>query len=473
MTLLPHLSRQTLQQNDVDIPSQSDSVASEKMDEDTEEGDSPKSRPSVRGNLRESDSDEEEVNLKRKDSIQQKDDGFSDKEEVASENEKDDDRRNVQEQSESDSGGAKDLVMPVIIISEHEDQEEEKEEESKGKPEDTGGGGGIGSDDEPVSDDKEPSVCSDKPDEFQSHLEHESPLYIKEVEEISGEDESQDSIPAVHEEEADEEELTGIHEDTSIPPPPPASDSMPTQLSMEDMLLVRQLPLVQGNSSENTSEHTTTPEENNGTVLSKDLTYDEESKDVLDHQHELPGDLEGAIGGETTPLEPISEQDESDEDDTAASGPGLFKSKLSSGMTNLSSIGSDRTTGEHSPQLEHREEESLESATRVKEEDKSDQSLNSSSDESSSNESSQEGHPADESQAAATTSRQPGAKSTRTRRTGRVTKTKKNPIFLSEAMRTFSNPISYLGGPNIEYEGQEEQTTRTRNDSVCSTTSLD
>ncbi|KAK8744506.1 hypothetical protein OTU49_000844, partial [Cherax quadricarinatus] len=56
---------------------------------------------------------------------------------------------------------------------------------------------------------------------------------------------------------------------------------------------------------------------------------------------------------------------------------------------------------------------------------------------------------------------------------GRVVKGKKiNPIFLSENVRTFSNPISYLGGPSIEYE-EGEGATRSRSESLTSVTSID
>ncbi|XP_064112749.1 axotactin-like isoform X4 [Macrobrachium nipponense] len=56
---------------------------------------------------------------------------------------------------------------------------------------------------------------------------------------------------------------------------------------------------------------------------------------------------------------------------------------------------------------------------------------------------------------------------------GRITKGKKDsPIFLSENLRTFSNPISYLGGPTIEYD-EDTREGRTRQDSLTSLTSLD
>lgn len=58
-------------------------------------------------------------------------------------------------------------------------------------------------------------------------------------------------------------------------------------------------------------------------------------------------------------------------------------------------------------------------------------------------------------------------------RKGRITKGKKDsPIFLSENLRTFSNPISYLGGPTIEYD-EETREGRVRQDSLTSITSLD
>ncbi|KAK7082020.1 hypothetical protein SK128_004253 [Halocaridina rubra] len=55
---------------------------------------------------------------------------------------------------------------------------------------------------------------------------------------------------------------------------------------------------------------------------------------------------------------------------------------------------------------------------------------------------------------------------------GRITsKESAKPIFLSENIRTFNNPISYLGGPTIEYD-EGEGGSRSRNDSLTSLTSI-
>ncbi|KAK4313149.1 hypothetical protein Pmani_015490 [Petrolisthes manimaculis] len=510
MILLPHLSRQTLQQSDVDIPSQCDKLGSEKMDQATEDDSPPKRRPSDQGNTRGSVSEADQVNGKEEDDRDQKDDqvngkeeddkdqkadqvngkeeddrdqkddeGFSDKEEGVSENGVmgvDDKIGYVQNPViESRRERATESPVPVIIISEHEDQqvwgEDDENDKSIDQADSINEERGNQSDNDLISDEKEPSECSDKPDENQSRLESETSLKIEETKDVSEENVNQDSTLTTHEAEGNQE-LNGIHEDTTTTPPPSASDSKPAQLSEDDMLLVRQLPLVQGNNSEPTTRvRATTPERDAGGVVQAEsdtlgsVEYNQESQDIMDGQHGLSGqDLEGAIGGEGTPLEPISEEDESDEDDAATPELHLFKSKLSSGITNLSTIGSDLRTEEPS-HLQYGEEEPLESTT-TKEKDETG-NKSSSNDESSSDESSRKGrhHPHED----------PTTTPTRSRRTGRITKTKKSPVFLSEAMRTFSNPISYLGGPNIEYEGQEEeqQGTRKRNDSVCSTTSLD
>ncbi|KAK3867352.1 hypothetical protein Pcinc_027184 [Petrolisthes cinctipes] len=474
MILLPHLSRQTLQQSDVDIPSQCDKLGSEKMDQATEDDSPPKRRPSDQGNTRGSVSEAEEVIGKEEDDKDQKDDeGFSDKEEGVSENGVMgiDDKWYVQNPViERRTERATESPVPVIIISEHEDQQvwgEDEKDKSIDEGDSINEERGNQSDDDLISDEKEPSECSDKPDENQSHLESETSLEIEETKDVSEENVSQDSTLTTHETE-ENKELAGIHEYTTTTPSA-ASDSKPAQLSEDDLLLVRQLPLVQGNNNEPTTRvRATTPEGDAGGVVqaesdtSGNFEYNQESQDIMDSQHGLSGqDLEGAIGGEGTPLEPISEGDESDEDDAAAPELHLFKSKLSSGITNLSTIGSDLRTEELS-HLQYGEEEPLESTT-TKEKDET--GNKSSNDESSSDESSRKDrHPYED----------PTTSPTRSRRTGRITKTKKSPVFLSEAMRTFSNPISYLGGPNIEYEGQEEQQgTRSRNDSVCSTASLD
>ena len=156
--------------------------------------------------------------------------------------------------------------------------------------------------------------------------------------------------------------------------------------------------------------------------------------------------------GNLTPLDPISEQDESEEEEKKniedarkISIPSLYKSKLSSGIDNLSALGDEGAEEGHSTSEDEVQKDTEE--------------------------------PPDEGAAVGDTSKR------RRRRKGHVTREKHSPIFLNEGVRTFSNPISYFGGPNIMYEEEEgdggeggegggEGGGRQR-DSIISITSLD
>lgn len=181
----------------------------------------------------------------------------------------------------------------------------------------------------------------------------------------------------------------------------------------------------------------------------------------------------------STPLDPISERDESDDEGEAASegGPSKMKLKLSTAMNDLLTIGQDDSTADDSVRSDAAE---IAGAEEGKEEGDTDVDEEESG---SSSESEDEGKdekdiekddrktPAEEAGKQAGGETQEEGPKRRTKR-GRITKKKKaSPIHLSGALRTFSNPISYLGGPNIEYEEVKEG--RERQDSVTSITSLD
>lgn len=193
----------------------------------------------------------------------------------------------------------------------------------------------------------------------------------------------------------------------------------------------------------------------------------------------------------TTPLDPISEKDESDEDSEAASKavPSRLKAKLSSAMNDLLSIGQDDSAADDSVQSDAAEtagaEEEAGKADEEEERSKSadEGSKGSSESEEESGSSSETGEgdkdaekdanrtPAEDGNARASGEPPKEGEKKRTKR-GRITKKRKaSPIHLAGALRTFSNPISYLGGPNIEYE--EVREGRERQDSVTSITSLD
>ncbi|XP_063593453.1 axotactin-like isoform X3 [Penaeus indicus] len=193
----------------------------------------------------------------------------------------------------------------------------------------------------------------------------------------------------------------------------------------------------------------------------------------------------------TTPLDPISERDESDEDGEAATkaAPSRLKAKLSSAMNDLLSIGQDDSAADDSIRSDATETAGAEEeAGKADEEKERSQSVgeesggsSESEEESGSGSESGEGDkdtgkdanrtPAEDGNAQASGEPPKEGEKKRTKR-GRITKKRKaSPIHLPGALRTFSNPISYLGGPNIEYEEVKEG--RERQDSVTSITSLD
>lgn len=160
--------------------------------------------------------------------------------------------------------------------------------------------------------------------------------------------------------------------------------------------------------------------------------------------------------GNLTPLDPISEHDESEEEKEKEeegtrkiSLPSLFQSKFSSGVNNLSALPGDDNAAQH----HSTSEDEAQNTTK----DEPDAALDA----------------AQKDAASGGTS-----KRKRRRKKGRVTREQQSPIFLAEGVRTFSNPISYLGGPNIKYEEEEGdggggEGSRQRNDSIVSTASLD
>ncbi|XP_047491235.1 aspartic and glutamic acid-rich protein-like [Penaeus chinensis] len=193
----------------------------------------------------------------------------------------------------------------------------------------------------------------------------------------------------------------------------------------------------------------------------------------------------------TTPLDPISERDESDEDGEAVSkaAPSRLKAKLSSAMNDLLSIGQDDPAADDSVLSDAAETADAEEETgKADEEEERSQSVgeerggsSESEEESGSGSESGKGDkdterdanrtPAEDGNARASGEPPKEGEKRRTKR-GRITKKRKaSPIHLQGALRTFSNPISYLGGPNIEYE--EVREGRERQDSVTSITSLD
>ncbi|XP_069996175.1 axotactin-like isoform X4 [Penaeus vannamei] len=195
----------------------------------------------------------------------------------------------------------------------------------------------------------------------------------------------------------------------------------------------------------------------------------------------------------TTPLDPISEMDESDEDGEAASEavPSRMKSKLSSAMNDLLSIGQDDSAADDAVPSEATEAASVEekekaveeeeSGSRSKSADEGSGGSSESEEESGSDSESDEGDKDTEKDAKRTpaegddaqaSGEPPKEREKKRAKRGRISKKKKaSPIHLAGALRTFSNPISYLGGPTIEYEEVKEG--RERQDSVTSITSLD
>ncbi|XP_045118187.1 neurofilament heavy polypeptide-like [Portunus trituberculatus] len=198
--------------------------------------------------------------------------------------------------------------------------------------------------------------------------------------------------------------------------------------------------------------------------------------------------------GNLTPLDPISEHDESEEDKEKegnsprkTSLPTLFKSNLSSGVANLSALSAEddavkemltsedeaskdtkdgkdepdaipeakpEPTPEIHPEVDNEippeatPEKTLETAPEIPS-DVADVVP----------EKPQETAPEKPPETPPEVPREEvlsgSVKRRRRRRKGRVTREKQSPVFLSEGVRTFSNPVSYFGGPNIKYEEED------------------
>lgn len=200
--------------------------------------------------------------------------------------------------------------------------------------------------------------------------------------------------------------------------------------------------------------------------------------------------------GSLTPLDPISEQDESDEEKEKdenestrkISMPTLFQSKFSSGITNLSELpGDENAAQEHSTSEGEAEEDTKDepdAAPDVVPDVGPDAAPESASEPVTEPATEPTPDPATEPLNKAAEKGEAGGstkKRKRRRKKGHVTGEKQTPIYLAGGVRTFSNPISYFGGPNIEYEEEEGDGGggggggggRQRNDSIVSTTSLD
>ncbi|KAK7082019.1 hypothetical protein SK128_004252 [Halocaridina rubra] len=157
-------------------------------------------------------------------------------------------------------------------------------------------------------------------------------------------------------------------------------------------------------------------------------------------------------------LDTIQESDESDEydeEEEKMTMPSTMKSKFSTGMLNLQDISSDGTD---------------ETSALVVDPETASDNCNSekciSVEQESSSKSS--GEEKDQLQDKPTDTR-----SQKRLKRGKIADKKSaSPVFLAENLRTFSNPISYFGGPTIEYE-ENEGGGRSRNDSLASNTSLD
>lgn len=163
--------------------------------------------------------------------------------------------------------------------------------------------------------------------------------------------------------------------------------------------------------------------------------------------------------GNLTPLDPISEQDESEEDkdkdgDTPrkTSLPTLFKSNLSSGVDNLNALsGEDDDAKEQSSS----DDEASKDTKDAKDEPDALPEAKSEANPEPAPEATPEPAPEATPEVPQEEATKGSVKRRRRRRKGRVTKEKESPVFLNEGVRTFSNPISYFGGPNIKYEEED------------------
>lgn len=190
--------------------------------------------------------------------------------------------------------------------------------------------------------------------------------------------------------------------------------------------------------------------------------------------------------GNVTPLDTISEQDESedekDEDKTRKTSlPTLFKSKFSSGIDNLSALPGDEGAAQNQSLSEEAENGKKDNTSPNGGDEKAVKSQSSSESETDNDkeDTSTDATPVASPEATPEAAAAKDTSKRRRRKRGKVIPEPQSPIFIREGVRTFSNPVSYFGGPVIKYEDEGEgeegarRGSRQRNDSIASTTSLD
>lgn len=205
------------------------------------------------------------------------------------------------------------------------------------------------------------------------------------------------------------------------------------------------------------------------------INYGLDDEDILEALTNPPPPTGAAQIPEDAPhLDTIAESDESGEDDDnekKITMPSQMKSNFSGGMLNLQDISSDGSKEvDLTLDLEESDNAVRDKYPEEKEEEEEDSEEHNDGG-SSSHESpggdiskSQDGGKEQQDTAAITKGVQ------RRLKKGRIDKRKNvKPIFLSEDLRTFNNPISYLGGPNITYD----EDAASKRDSMISITSLD
>nr|XP_045615299.1 uncharacterized protein LOC123768669 isoform X4 [Procambarus clarkii] len=219
----------------------------------------------------------------------------------------------------------------------------------------------------------------------------------------------------------------------------------PEGMSEEDWSLLNQQINRDDNSENMKTDRAVIPESEDNNSESY-LTFGRDDDISLEDPGVTHRDATEAESGVN--LGSVSERDESDKETEAISMPSRRKENPSSEKEsekeiNYQNVADDKFSEDRESSQEHKEKEKGKEDDRGQEEE-------------------EESGNAPEKKTASNRSNK-----------GHIVRGKKlNPVFLADNLRTFSNPISYLGGPSIEYE-EGGQGSRSRSESLTSTSSLD
>ncbi|XP_042204036.1 uncharacterized protein LOC121853752 isoform X3 [Homarus americanus] len=261
-----------------------------------------------------------------------------------------------------------------------------------------------------------------------------------------------------------------------------------------DWSLVNQLSLTSGSTSDGETSHrragspVSDGDESGEGGTPTYLNYIQDDDVCLENPVLMSGEDSDIVHSAPT-LDTISEQDESEDDDESGTGdkmPSMLNSKFSAGMSHLNTIAEDGTTDDTSQMdtesdcaragesnFDSREDSELTSKEIRKGEEEKEQEEENEGKEQYEEDDDDDDEEEEEEEGQREEATGKDRKVSRRLKKGHISRGKKlNPVYLSENLRNFNNPISYFGGPDIEYD-EDSEGNRSRTESLTSVTSLD